>query len=103
MNYILLAIPFFVLLIGLEVIVDQYKKTGYYRINDSISSMNAGIISRVNVVFRKLIPLAIYVYIEHNFALVELPETIGVWIFAFVLYDFCYYWNHRFGHEINIL
>jgi hypothetical protein len=26
----------------------------------------------------------------------------GVWRLAFVFYDFCYYWNHRIGHERNI-
>ncbi len=26
-----------------------------------------------------------------------------VWISALVLYDFCYYWLHRCGHEVNVL
>ena len=29
--------------------------------------------------------------------------SLWVWVFAFVLYDFCYYWNHRLGHERNVL
>jgi hypothetical protein len=34
-----------------------------------------------------------------NWAPWELPASHwGTWIFAFVFYDFCYYWNHRIGH-----
>jgi len=103
MNYILMAIPFFALLIVIELLVDLYRKTGYYRINDSISSLNAGVLSRINIIFRKFIPLVIYAYIEHHFSLFEMSNTLGVWILAFVFYDFCYYWHHRMGHEINVL
>lgn len=103
MNYIILAVPFFVLLIVIEIIVDHYRKTGYYRINDAISSLNTGILSRVDVVFRALIPFIIYSFVYQNFALFKLQESLGVWIFAFILYDFFYYWKHRMGHEINLL
>ncbi len=101
MNYVFLAIPFFWLLIAVEVTYDTYRKTGYYRINDFISSINAGIISRVDDIFRKLLPLAIYAFIEANFAIFDFAESTALWIFAFVFYDFCYYWRHRFGHLYN--
>ena len=103
MNLILLAIPFFVLLISIEVIVDRVRKTGFYRVNDSISSMNAGLLSRVIIAFKKLIPLTIYIVIEKNYALFDFQESAGLWFFSFIIYDFCYYWSHRFGHEINVL
>ena len=33
-----------------------------------------------------------------------MPEdSLWVWLFAFVFYDFCYYWHHRLGHERNVL
>jgi len=102
MNIILFAIPFFILLISIEIIVDRYRNTGFYRVNDSISSLNAGLLSRVILLFKKMVPLTIYVMIEQHFALFDLQETIFLWFVAFVLYDFCYYWNHRIGHEINI-
>ncbi len=103
MNYILLAIPFFILLISIEIAVDRYRKTGFYRINDAISSINAGVLSRINTVFRNLTAFTIYVFLEQYFALFDLPESTTLWVVAFVAYDFCYYWKHRFGHEINIL
>jgi len=34
---------------------------------------------------------------------VHLPATYwGTWVFAFVFYDLCYYWNHRFGHTVGL-
>jgi len=101
MNYILLAIPFFWLLIAIEVIYDLYRKTGFYRINDFVNSINAGIISRMNDILRQLVPLAIYAIIEKHFAMFNFNESIALWIVAFILYDFCYYWKHRIAHEIN--
>ena len=26
----------------------------------------------------------------------------GTWVFAFVFYDLCYYWNHRWGHTVGL-
>jgi len=50
-----------------------------------------------------LIPFALYVVIKEKFGLFELGDTWLVWVVAFVLYDFFYYWNHRLGHEVNLL
>jgi hypothetical protein len=33
---------------------------------------------------------------------VNLPALLS-WALVFVLVDFCYYWSHRYAHEINIL
>ena len=30
-------------------------------------------------------------------------DGVLLWVLAAVLWDFCYYWNHRLGHEISIL
>lgn len=29
-------------------------------------------------------------------------DSVWVWLSALVLYDFCYYWAHRCGHEIGL-
>lgn len=102
MNYILYAIPVFALLIVIEIIYDRYKGTGFYRVNDAITSLNAGVLSRVHVIFRSLVPLTIYSLIVEHIALVQLSSDWVLWLIAFVLYDFCYYWHHRFGHEVNL-
>ncbi len=102
MSLILFAIPFFISLIIIELIVDRVRGTGYYRLNDAVTSLNAGILSRVTLIFWKLAPIVVYIYVYQNFALTELPLTPITWILSFILYDFCYYWYHRISHERNL-
>jgi sterol desaturase/sphingolipid hydroxylase (fatty acid hydroxylase superfamily) len=102
MNLILFAIPFFIVLIAMELAVDRYRGTGYYRMNDSISSLNAGIFSRVTIIFWRLAPVAVYYYVYQNWSVTELPVNGITWVVAFVSYDFFYYWYHRISHERNL-
>lgn len=103
MNIILYAIPFFFLLIAIELVLEKVRHTGYYRVNDAINSLSMGVLSRMTGIIKQLIPLTLYVFAFQYIALFSLPESWMVWIAAFVLYDFCYYWNHRLGHEVSLL
>lgn len=103
MNIILYAVPLFFLLIAVELCLEKLKGTEYYRVNDSINSLTAGVLSRMIGIVKQLVPLTIYVLAFEQFALFQLEHSWWVWLTAFVLYDFCYYWNHRLGHEMNIL
>jgi alkylglycerol monooxygenase len=47
-----------------------------------------------------------YVYhlVAEHFAIAQLSAASPwTWVLAMVLYDFCYYWLHRLGHERTIL
>ena len=103
MNIILYAVPFFFLLISIELFLEKSKGTDYYRVNDSINSLTAGVLSRMIGIVKQLFPLTIYVVAYEQLALFQMVSSWWMWLIAFVLYDFCYYWNHRFGHEMNIL
>ena len=103
MNFILYAIPVFFLLIAIELILEKYRQTHYYRINDAINSLSAGVLSRMAELIKALIPLTLYVFVFENFAIFQFDDSFLLWVLAFVLYDFCYYWNHRLGHEMSLL
>ncbi len=104
MNYILLAIPFFFLLIALELLADRWRGVSTYRVSDTINSLSAGVLSQASGLLTKAVGLFAYTFATHQFGLFELSaESLWVWVFAFVFYDFCYYWNHRLGHERNVL
>lgn len=104
MDYILYAIPFFVVLIGLELLVDHWRGVSTYRLADAINSLSAGVLSQITGLLTKGLGLLIYAFVWQHLALFELPaQPLWVWLWAFVLYDFCYYWNHRLGHERNVL
>jgi sterol desaturase/sphingolipid hydroxylase (fatty acid hydroxylase superfamily) len=102
-NIILYAVPFFFLLIFIELFLEKAKGTDYYRVNDSINSLTAGVLNRMIGIVKQLFPLTIYIVAYEQLALFQMTPSWWVWLIAFVLYDFCYYWNHRLGHEMNIL
>ena len=104
MNYILYAVPFFFLLIALELLVDRWRGLRTYRLADALSSLGAGVLSQATGLLTKVVGLFTYAFAWEHLALFDLAErSLWVWALAFVLYDFCYYWNHRLGHERNVL
>lgn len=104
MNYILYAVPVFFLLIGLELLVDRWRGVSSYRLADTLNSLSAGVLSTTSGLLTKGVGLLSYSFAWQQWALVELSaDSLGVWLFAFVFYDLCYYWLHRLGHERNLL
>ena len=104
MKLILYAVPFFFVLIAVELLADRWRGMRTYRLADTISSLSAGVLSTTTGLLTKGVGLITYVLALKYLALLQLPEdSLWVWLFAFVLYDFCYYWHHRLGHERNVL
>ncbi len=98
------AIPAFFLLIIVEYLYGKYIGKNTYRLNDTITSITIGMISRFPTMLNLGVQSVIFVYISTNLNLellsVKNPFT---WIIAFLLYDLSYYWMHRMHHEIKIL
>lgn len=104
MDFILLAVPFFFVLIAVELLADRWRGMRNYRLADTVNSLSAGVLSTTFGLLTKGVGLVTYAIAVEHLALFELPsEAWWVWVIAFVAYDFCYYWLHRFGHERNIL
>jgi len=104
MDLILYAVPFFLVLIAVELLADRWRGMSNYRIADAINSISTGVLSTTTGLLTKGVGLLTYACALKHLALFELPaDSVWVWVFAFVLYDFCYYWLHRMGHERNIL
>lgn len=102
MNYILMAIPGFFLLIAIELIANKVRGTDYYRLNDAVNSLAMGMMSRITKILYAIIPFSFYVYFYEDFALLSWESNLWTWLIAFVLYDLSYYWNHRIGHTMNV-
>ena len=111
MDLIALAVPFFLLALLLELFVNWRRGSGYYRASDPINSLSAGILSTTLGYFTKFLPLIIWGWVLQNFALIDMPlawfdlslRGIALWVLAALAWDFCYYWFHRFSHEISVL
>ena len=59
--------------------------------------------SQIAGVFSALLTVAIYAFAFEHVSLWQLSvREPWVWIAGLVLYDFCYYWVHRFGHTVAL-
>ena len=111
MDLIALAVPFFLLAIIIELFVDWRKRTGYYRSNDAINSISAGMLDTTLGYFTKILPLLGWGFAMQHLAVFDMPlawfdasaRGIALWVLAALAWDFCYYWFHRFSHEISVL
>ena len=104
MSPIAFAIPVFMLSILAELWFARRRATDIYETADAITSLHFGILSQVAGAFTLLINFGIYSLVHEHARLFSLSaDTLWVWIFALLFYDFCYYWVHRAGHEVNLL
>ena len=97
------AIPLFFGLILIEFFYGVLTKQNNYRINDAITSMSLGLISRFVPILGLGFQYVVYKAVAEQYNLKLLnSEEIWVWVTAFILYDLCYYWMHRIHHEIKV-
>jgi alkylglycerol monooxygenase len=100
--YILLAIPFFFLLMGVEWLYGYVKKKELYRLNDSITNLLIGIGQQVFGLVFKAMLFGVYIWMYNNYAFFKIPATWWSFLLCLVVFDFLFYWAHRWGHEMNI-
>jgi len=102
-NYIALAVPFFFVLIGIELwVARRRKRTDIYRVTDAINDLSCGITQQMVVLFASSTVIGVYVWgYEHR--LVTWENKVAPWVIAFFGVDFLFYWWHRFSHENNFL
>lgn len=128
MGIIQASIPLFFLLIGAELLWSRVTGRRVLRLNDSLSDLSCGILSQLSGIFTKLLTIGIFIWVAEHWSLqtlwsampawperppmfgadpfpyfgVDLPALLS-WALVFVLVDFCYYWSHRYAHQVNIL
>jgi alkylglycerol monooxygenase len=104
MSPIFYAIPVFAALIALEMGLAHRQGLRVYRFQDTLTSLNIGVLSQFVNTLGSALGLGIYALISTHWGAftwdVSHPLT---WLTALLLYDFCYYWLHRLNHEVNIL
>lgn len=106
---VILSIPIFFALIGLELVYDAYRRRksgeGVYRLNDAFSNISCGIIDQATGVFSKVFTVGMYTLAYTFFADLTpwtIPSNWAFYILAFVAIDFAYYWSHRWSHQVNL-
>jgi len=100
-NYIVLAIPVFFLLIGLELAITRLQEKDYYRLSDSISDLGCGMLQQLLEIFVKTALFGSYLFLYQRNRLFDVPGSSAAWVACFFGVDFLYYWFHRASHEVN--
>lgn len=109
--YIVMAIPVFFVMIGVELLLCRIQGKRYYRLNDSINDLSMGVLSMVGGPFLKTFVFAGYLYIYQNWRLIDMGGdslyavtgfSVWVWVSCFLFKDLMYYWAHRMSHQMNI-
>ena len=104
MSLIVYAIPLFLGLMLLEIVVARAIKAPVYRFHDAVTSIQIGFVSELFRSVTKLVSVVVYAtLVQQVAALTWDTRHPAVWVVAFFLYNFFYYWAHRCGHEINLL
>src|ERR1051325_5113757 len=104
-NPIVLSIPIFFLLIGIELVVERLSHRKLYRLPDAIANMSCGITSQLSGLFMRLLGVGVYELLSKQVSLVDVKAAIpawAYWISLYLLVDLAYYWAHRMSHEINL-
>tara|TARA_B100000282_G_scaffold295007_1_gene273345 strand:- start:878 stop:2065 length:1188 start_codon:yes stop_codon:yes gene_type:complete len=87
-----------------EFIYGYLKKKNNYRLNDTVTSIGLGLMSRYPALLGLGVQGLVYAFISKQFNLGLLASYDPyVWVIAFILYDLSYYWLHRSHHQIKVL
>ncbi|MCC2546016.1 sterol desaturase family protein [Hymenobacter sp. BT175] len=101
LNPIVLSIPIYFALIGVELLVERLQHTERYRFHDAITNISCGMTSQIAGVFLKVGVVGVYELLYTHARLFDVPRTWATGLLLFVLADLCYYFAHRYSHEIN--
>ncbi len=95
------AVPIFVILVLAELFYGWKKGRIRYEGKDTFTSMFMGLGSTVVGALTATFVITMAYWVWENFRIFDFEATLPVFILAFILDDFAYYWIHRFGHRMR--
>ncbi len=99
-----IALPLFLLAVGVEAAWSQRHHRGIYRLPDTLASLSMLVASGLVEILPRLGAVFVMLYL-HDIS--PLRDVVGrqwwAWMLLFVMDDFSYYWFHRANHAIRLL
>jgi len=92
------AVPAFVLLILIEMVVVRSRGGGRYEAADSAASLSMGLGNRIAGILTGGVAIAGYAW-AHEHRLFDIPWAWWSLALCFLAEDLAYYWFHRVSHE----
>lgn len=97
---VLCAIPLFVVLTAAEMVYGRLSGRARFEVRDTATSLTMGVGNVASGLLFGGIAGAWYVWLSAA-APFHVPWTWWGWLACFVVYDFVYYWSHRFAHRVR--
>jgi sterol desaturase/sphingolipid hydroxylase (fatty acid hydroxylase superfamily) len=101
-NPIILSIPIFFVLIGVELVYSWVANKKLYRLGDAFANIGCGIFEQVTGLFAKVFVIGLYSVVYQNFRFFDVPINGWTIFLLFLGVDFFYYWAHRYSHQVNL-
>ncbi|MEN8958492.1 MAG: sterol desaturase family protein, partial [Flavobacteriales bacterium] len=112
MVFVFISTPIYLIFIGLEIVLSNRKKKGYYSVKDSLSNVYLMLLNMgLDILLRAFVGFVLLSF----FMISPFTSTIGpsefatsisnpylYWVVLFFLEDFAFYWLHRIDHVTRL-
>ena len=100
--FILFSIPFYSVIIGIEMVMSNWQHRKYYSLKSTLENVfftlsNAGL----DLLFRTLFYVAVLVWC-YNHHVMKIENAYVYWILLFFLEDLAFYFEHRVDHYCRV-
>ena len=97
-----IAIPTFVILIVIEMVIAKRRGLKINNHTDMLSSLSSGMTNTIKDSFKIGIVIISYAWLVDKVAIYKLNPLWLAILVAFIVQDFTGYWMHRLSHRVNI-
>ena len=101
LNPVIIAIPMYFLLMAIELAYENIKNRRTYRLHDAVTNISTGTLQQLTGTFIAVLKVGLYTWFFHEVAPFQLDGWIS-FLLAMVLWDLCYYWEHRMAHRVSL-
>tara|TARA_B100001175_G_C19505748_1_gene640749 strand:+ start:342 stop:1592 length:1251 start_codon:yes stop_codon:yes gene_type:complete len=98
---LLWVIPFFLILIIIEIAYGHFTGKQTHTFMDTLSSLSSGMSNILKDILGLVVVIISYPYLLEKLSLISLENSFSLYLIAFVCIDFASYWSHRLNHKIN--
>ena len=100
-NVLLWVVPFFLILIILEIAYGHFTGKQTHTFMDTLSSLSSGMTNILKDILGLGVIIVSYPFLVENLSLFSLENELWLYATAFICIDFASYWSHRLNHKIN--
>ncbi len=98
---ILVSTPFYIVIIGAEVLLSNYRRRKAYTWKDTAANVYLMLLNALLDLAVRAMYVAILAYF-FRYRLFSVGNPVIYWAALLIAEDFLYYWLHRFDHEVRL-